>query len=322
MPIPTDKFIAQHFWDGKRHVAGRVQAAIVLIESLRERPQLILEEHQTKKGKAGLISHETLGKAAHKRLGLIPINKNHGRRSSNLPEWGQPLLEEFRDAKFLHLQPKDREALINEAQSRLADKLRAILNEEPLKVRIKGRSAEAVIADVLAQADEKGKAGDVAQYLVAAKLELRFGRDIDLHGVNKRDRKSRADSNARLGDFPFGDAVIEVAVGLPDEKHLEQVSEILEDADKEVWLLTRCNRVATWKNELENELDKTRSEKSRVVVRSVEGFIGQNVAEMGEFSAKGKAEKLAALFNRYNIRWVKRFGPPGIRITDPKGIDY
>ena len=90
---------------------------------------------------------------------------------------------------------------------------------------MRGRSAEAVIHEVLRQAELKGKSGDVAQYLVGAKLALRFNREIPVFPVNKADRKSRADRDARLGDFQIEDAVIEVAVGLPDEKHVVQIAE-------------------------------------------------------------------------------------------------
>jgi hypothetical protein len=52
-----------------------------------------------------------------------------------------------------------------------------------------------------------------------------------------------------------------------------------------------------------------------VVVTSVEAFVGQNITELGEFSAKGKADRLRALFDLYNERWVARVGTPGIRIV-------
>ena len=172
--------------------------------------------------------------------------------------------------------------------------------------------AEAVIHELLLQSDEKGQSGNVAQYLVGAKLELRFKREIVVCPANKSDRKSRFDEHAKLGDFEIENAVIEVAVGLPDEKHLEQVGEILETSDAEVWLLTRADRVATWKSEIEgtNGMDR-----KRIVVTSVEAFVGQNITELAEFSTKGKATQLAALFDLYNSKWVKQVGTPGIRIN-------
>ncbi|MDB5295028.1 MAG: hypothetical protein JWO31_1011, partial [Phycisphaerales bacterium] len=202
--------------------------------------------------------------------------------------------------------------LLDDAQGTLGSILRSILNEEPLEARPKGRTAEAVVREVLMQADAKGKAGEVAQYLVGAKLQLRLNREIPVLGYNKGDRRSRSDLKARTGDFEVENATIEVAVGLPDDKHLAQVAEALEDTDLEVWLLTRHDRVATWRNELE-EFEGI--DMKRVIVSGVESFVGQNVSEMGGFSTKGKAVKLAELFDLYNERWVAKVGTPGIRVV-------
>jgi hypothetical protein len=134
---------------------------------------------------------------------------------------------------------------------------------------------------------------------------------MPVYPAHKADRTSYSDRDARLGDFELENAVIEVAVGLPDDKHIAQVAEALEDSDAEVWLLTRADRVATWKNELS---DSDGVDVRRVVITSVEAFVGQNVTELGDFSAKGKQTQLEALFNLYNSRWIEKVGTPGIRV--------
>ena len=77
-------------------------------------------------------------------------------------------------------------------------------------------------------------------------------------------------------------------------------------------MLTRVDRVRIWKDELGSTegLDI-----QRVVVNSVEAFVGQNIAELSEFSAKGKLAHLQSLFELYNSRWVSQVGTPGIRIV-------
>ncbi|MGB2755632.1 MAG: DUF4928 family protein, partial [Phycisphaerae bacterium] len=162
-----------------------------------------------------------------------------------------------------------------------------------------------MIRDLLIQAEAKGKTGDVAQYLVGAKLMLRLKRDIPVYPANKADRKSWSDQQPRYGDFEQENAIFEVAVGLPDEKHIKQVLEALEATDCEVWLLTREERLPAWKVELENAEDM---DPRRVVITSVESFIGQNLAELGGFSAKGKNEQLRQLVDLYNTRWIERVG--------------
>lgn len=296
-----------------RYVPARLQTALALLEKLREYPILVLTAHLASKGSSGLEGHETWGKKAHQRFGLEPVNKNHGRRSSSLQDWGQGLLDALRTEGFEDASPDHRVEIINEAQARIASILREILEQEPLEGRVRGRSAEAVIAELLRQADEKGKAGDVAQYLVGAKLMLRMKTDLPVHQANKGDRKSRSDAKARAGDFEIGNSVFEVALGLPDEKHLCQIAEALKNADTIVWLLTRTDRAQMWRAELLERLDD--ADLRRVVVQSVEGFVGQNVAEMGAFSVKGNALQLMMLFKLYNERWIERVGTPGIRIV-------
>ncbi|MCL4207921.1 MAG: DUF4928 family protein [Pirellulaceae bacterium] len=311
MTITLEDFCQKHMKVKKRFSPARLQTALALLEKLRDKPSLVLDDHFASPGSSGLASHEAYGNRAHQRLNLEPINRNHGRRSSSLRDWGQHLLDALEAAGFETESVKVREALIDSAQAPFAAILRGILEQEPLEVRVRGRSAEAVIHEVLKQADNKGKSGDVAQYLVGAKLALRFNRDVPIFPANKADRRSRSDRDARLGDFEIENAVIEVAVGLPDEKHIGQVAEALEDADLEVWLLTRADRVGTWKNELHSAEG---IEFRRVVVTSVEAFVGQNITELGVFSIKGKIAQLKALFDVYNTRWVAQVGTPGIRI--------
>lgn len=311
MPISLDAFVEQHMRQGGRYVAARLQAALGLLERLRDTPTLSLDAHK-KANSAGLDSHETFGNRAHERLQLEIINKNHGRRSSNVGGWGQDLLDHFKAAGFEKLDAKKRTAMIDAAQQVFATLIRDILQQEPLEARLKGRSAEAVIREILKQAEAKGKAGDVAQYLVGAKLMLRLQREFPVLGSNLGDRRSRGDAHARRGDFEIENATIEVAVGLPDEKHLAQIVEALEDTDLEVWLLTRHDRVASWQHELE-EFEGV--DPKRVVVTAVESFVGQNISEMGGFSAKGKASQLHELFKLYNERWIAQVGTPGIRIV-------
>src|SRR5262249_54553399 len=138
-----------------------------------------------KPGSAGLISHETYGDRVHRRLELEPINKIHGRRSSNVGEWGQALLDVLQSNGFDNQPDGDRAQLITTLQDELGKILRDILEQDPLEARVRGRSAEAVIRDLLKQAEGKNKAGDVAQYLVAAKLMIRLKRDIKVVAANK-----------------------------------------------------------------------------------------------------------------------------------------
>jgi len=303
-------FLNTHAIEGGHPVPARLQAALALLERLRDFPSVTLSDH-TKSGSSGIISHESYGDKALERLRLQPINKNHGRRSSNLPGWGQKLLDIVSQTGFATANSKTRQEIISEAQEVFAAPLRTILEQDPLEARLRGRTAEAVLKELILAAENKGKSGDVAQYLVGAKLALRFKINVPIYPANKSDRTSYFDPAPRLGDFEIANAVIEVAVGPPDEKHLQQIEEILEKSEAEVWLLTRSDRVPAWENEIKTG---DRIDTRRVVVTSVEAFVGQNVTELGTFSSKGKADNLKALFDLYNSEWIPKVGTPGIRI--------
>lgn len=304
-------FLKEHAEERGRAIPARLQAMLALLESLRDTPQLDLKAHLSGSGQS-LVGHEGLGNRAHQRLDLKAINKNHGRRSSNLHSWGESLLRLLETAGFESLDSAGQEKILDEAQQGIGIELRAILEEEPLRFRALGKSAEAIVGDLLKQAEKRQKAGDVAQYLVGAKLALRFNREVPMHGANKGDRKSHTDTAARLGDFEIENSILEVAIGLPDEKHLQQIQDVLEHTDREVWLLTRDDRVSTWKNETSKRF--VPQQLGRVVITSVESFVGQNVTELGEFSAAGKAKQFEKLVELYNTR-VDELEVHGVRIS-------
>lgn len=310
-----DSFVSEYMTKNGKLVPARLQAALALLERVRTNPSFQLADHLAARGSSGLKGHETFGAQAHDRWGLIPLNRNHGRRSSNLAEWGDTLLSHVRNTVESNPSQLAIPTAIDDAQLRFVTCLREIIEQDPIIVRVRGRSADFVIADVLRQAEEKGRLGDVAQYLTGAKLTLRFQRHIDPVPANKSDRKSRLDPDARLGDFQIGSTTIEVAMGVPDEKHLQQIADALEDSDCEFWLLTKADRVGMWVQELDSYRNRKREHAARVVVRSVEAFVGQNVAELGEFDGTLRATQLERLFEIYNTQWVDLVGFPGIRVV-------
>ncbi len=161
MAFDLDDFTKKYMKKGRHVVPARLQTALALLERLRGNPSLNLVDHLASKGSSGLESHETFGHLAHKRLSLEPINRNHGRRSSSLQDWGQQLLDILDGAGFKTASSDARGSMIDMAQSKIAEILRGILEQEPLEVRVRGRTAEAVIREALKQAEYKGKSGEV-----------------------------------------------------------------------------------------------------------------------------------------------------------------
>jgi hypothetical protein len=203
-------------------------------------------------------------------------------------------------------------ARIEEWQLKIADRLREIVNRKPIEVRLRGKLAKTVIGEVLNQADKRRLTFSIAQYLVGAKLLMRFPDKRDLitvAGANLADRSSAPDRPTRRGDFDLGSHVFEVTVGPPDSKHFDQVQSILSDSDAFVWLLVREDRWTFWCDEAQ----RRRLDMRRVVIAPIELFVGQNVSEMGVLS-DGEIGQLRRLFDEYNRTWIDQCGTNGMRV--------
>ncbi len=309
MDDAMDSFM-EHMKKNGVFIAARLQAAITLLERVRTFRTLDLSEHKDP-GSTGLKSHESFAKRALERFQITGVNRNSGRRSNNIGAWGAPLLELLSTEGFEALSVDEQDDLLGRAQHHLAMRIREIAETAPIMVHIEGRSAESVIRDVLEQGDARSKSGDIAQYLVAAKLELRLGIELPLHPANKGDRKGFDDTSARTGDFEIEDATLEIAIGPPDGKHLAQIEDTIQETTRQVWLLTRHSHLHKWQQML-GGLKKV--DDKRIVVSSVESFIGQNVSEIAAFSASRTAGTLQQLFDLYNNRWVAALGTPAMLI--------
>ncbi len=189
-------------------------------------------------------------------------------------------------------------------------RLTTINEDKPLIARYSKGTSVAVIADLLDQAQVKKRAKDVAEYLVGAKLELRFG-----NGAVKP-KHVNAPSLGQLADFRLGNTAIEVTtMERPDKSHLDQVSDILADTGLQVWLLTRMRDREKWQNGVDVIFG---SAAARIVVADIETFVGQNVSEIGKFNSEEVKRTLARLFARYEEAWLPKFGGGGLRIVNPE----
>jgi hypothetical protein len=120
-----------------------------------------------------------------------------------------------------------------------------------------------------------------------------------------------------LGSQPYAylrilSCVFVIDLKLPTEDHLKKVGEILKQRNTEIWLLTREDRVAIWKIEISKRFGK---QVSRIVVTSVESFVGQNISELAGFLSSGKIERFKELVELYNSKWVETVGSANIRIS-------
>ncbi len=304
-------WLDEHMRVGDSDQASRIIVVMATCERLRENPSLRGQDHLTGSNMQ-LVEHDRNVEAALKRCGIISPVRAFGRRSSNVGAWIGPLLAWIGSQTFASMDASGREDLLTEIESIAATRLQVINEGKPLIARYSQGTAVAIVADILDQAQKKKRAKDVAEYLVGAKLQVKFGEGaVEPKNVNTPNRN-------RPADFHFNNAAIEVTVSPPDPRHLGQVDEILKDTGSDVWLLVRRSDREKW----QNAVDATVAEqlRGRVVVTDIETFVGQNVSEIGEFAPPKIAVTLVELFKVYNERWLPEAGGSGLRIisVDPE----
>lgn len=144
--------------------------------------------------------------------------------------------------------------------------------------------------DLLAKAAEAGKEGPVAQYLVGAKLQLRFP-DMKI----SNESYSTADVQlGRRGDFYVGDTVFHITVA-PMSALYEKCKKNLDDGFK-VYLLVPDRLIAGTKQNA--ELHAT----GQISVGSIESFVSQNIDELSRFSSNEVKKEFRTLLEVYNKR--------------------
>lgn len=309
-----DSFIAwmdNHMMKGGSDVPARLLTLLGLLERLREVPELKIDKHMAGSGMQ-LVEHNGFVDKAIARFGVISPVQEKGRRSNNLHAWANPLFDWLRHAGFQEDHASANDDLLRGAQEAAAKRLAAINEDKPLVARYNRGTAVAVIADLLDQAQEKRRAKDVAEYLVGAKLELRFREGI------VKPKNVNTPSGANLADFRIGNMAIEVTtVERPDKSHLDQLAGILANTELHVWFLTRLRDRERWQTAIDAMFEE---QASRIVVADVETFVGQNITEIGGFQTNDVRGELSRLFERYSSHWLPSVGAGGLRIVSMEDL--
>jgi hypothetical protein len=177
-----------------------------------------------------------------------------------------------------------------------------------IKVNLKHPPPE-IIADILTVAQKQQVSGVVAQHLVGAKLALRYpGRKIENHGHTTQDRQ-----HGRKGDFEVNDTIIHVTM-IPGEAVVQKCIKNVREGFNAMLLAPRSEIVAA-------RVFVGRSPApSRIWVRSIEEFVGQNIAEIGEFRNQGLRENMRLLLQKYNERVAEAETRRALSIKIPENL--
>jgi len=180
---------------------------------------------------------------------------------------------------------------LKELQGFLVEKVREFHNRQRLKVIYDpSKSTWQSVRDLLVLARETGKEGPVAQYLVGAKLCLRFPEAK----IGNESFSTADDQLGRPGDFLLSDTALHVTVSpLPAvyEKCRRNV-----EAGYRVYLLVPDRLLIGARQNAEATLP------SKIAVESIESFVANNIEELSLFAKDRLPNGFRRLLETYNER--------------------
>lgn len=271
---------------------GTIAGALVVIERLKKNFDLSIDSHTAKggsqiSGAGGAAVRSILERFGESR----PFLEEGGRTNRGLRGDIAKLLDAIGSANLESLSTPQRNKILTELQQLLVEKVREFHELQRLQVNFDGsKTTWQAISDWLDKARETGKEGPVSQYLVGAKLQLRFP-ELEI----SNESFSTADVQlGRPGDFYFGDTVFHVTVS-PSPALYDKCKRNL-DAGLRVYLLVRNRDVVGTKQIAETTAT------GQIAVESVETFVSQNVDELSCFSEVQRRERILLLLEMYNRR--------------------
>lgn len=173
----------------------------------------------------------------------------------------------------------------------LSTQTRKLINRERIQFEYTTeKTTSYLIGDILDASRASGKEGPVAQYLVGAKLQLRFpGMSISNESFSSADQQTGRD-----GDFTVQDTAFHVTVA-PMTAVYEKCVANLNDG-KSAFLLVPARSVEGARQNADNVAS------GRIDVAAIESFVGFNVNEIATFGKGESAQALRKLLEIYNSR--------------------
>jgi hypothetical protein len=271
---------------------GTISGALVVLEHLKENYNLEIDAHTAQggsqiKGASGTAVRQILARFGETRAFV----SEGGRTNRGLRGDVHTMLNAIGAAKLETLSAHERNRVLEGFQRFLVDRIRDFHNRQRLNIIFDpSKSTRQIIQDLLTLASETGKKGPVAQYLVGAKLQLRFsGEEIGNESYSTADMQLD-----RPGDFLIGNTVFHVTVALMPGVY-----------DKCQRNLTGGYRVYLLVPDefLEGARQNAKAiAPGQIAVESIESFVAQNVEELSEFSDRKLPKQFSRLLEIYNQR--------------------
>jgi hypothetical protein len=201
------------------------------------------------------------------------------------------MLVALRSLDLERYSPGDRNAVLTSFQEFLVEKVREYHGRrrvhpdyDPTMTTWMG------VHEILGRAQQDRKGGPVAQYLVGAKLALRFpGLEV------ANERYSAADvPSKRAGDFIIGDTVFHVTISPTPGLYMKCERNIADGFG--VYVLVPNPLLVGTRQNADGAVP------GKIAVESLESFISQNLEEMSCFSKDKRISGFRRLLETYNAR--------------------
>ena len=315
MSINTEQYTQaiQEWWDSfplRSRTRGNIAGGLVILENLRSEFTLDIERHKAAgsdqlRNATGPNVRNILSRFDENRILL----REGGRTNRGLMRNLAPLLVGLAGTGLGQLSAEERVVAIDAMQSFLVERARDIFNADWIAFDYSpGTSSREIVGKILSAARERHKAGDVAEYLVGAKLALRFpAYDIRNSAASAADVQTE-----EQGDFQINDSVFHVSVA-PNRGHYDKCKINLTNGLR-VFLLVPDERLVGARQSVEIEVG------NGVSVLSIESFVSQNIEELAEFAGSRVSQNLKALLEKYNERVTAVETDLSLRIAIPASM--
>lgn len=290
---------------------GNIAGGLVLIKNLRDNLSFDIDEHKASgsdqlKNASRRNVQRILERFGESRILL----KEGGRTNRGLMRNLTPLLEALSETDIIHLSDEDKSAAFDDMQAFLSDRARDVFNAEKISFSYsQDIASREIVGKILDAAYERGKAGEVAEYLVGAKLALRFP-DYD---IRNSAASAADDQTEEQGDFQINDCVFHVTVS-PNSGHYDKCARNLSDGIR-AFLLVPDRILAGTRQNADLQAN------GRISVEAIESFVSQNIEELSDFAGSRVSENIRLLIQKYNARIAEVETDLSLQIKIPTALE-
>ena len=236
--------------------------------------------------------------------------KEGGRTNRGLMRNLTPLLEALSETDIRHLSDEDRSAAFDDMQAFLSERARDVFNAEKISFSYsQDIASREIVGKILDAAYERGKAGEVAEYLVGAKLALRFPN----YDIRNSAASAADDQTSEQGDFQINDCVFHVSVS-PNSGHYDKCARNLSDGFR-AFLLVPDRILAGARQNADLQAN------GRISVEAIESFVSQNIEELSDFAGSRVSENIKLLIHMYNERIAEVETDLSLQIRIPAALE-